>query len=113
MRTRSEEWKVLLEEFKPPHDQNGVFTEEMWKLISAAHADPILGSLYPAISMWSLTLSNSDVFSDIADKFPAISAADGEYRVLAWPHTQDICLFLTSDPAEAVQFAAEIIGKQL
>ncbi|WP_372496992.1 DUF6193 family natural product biosynthesis protein [Streptomyces shenzhenensis] len=111
MRARSEEWKVLLEEYKPPHDQNSVFTEEMWRLISAAHTDPILRSLYPAISMWSLTLSNSDAFSEIADRFPAISAADGEYRVLAWPHTQDICLFLTNDPAEAVEFAAALIRK--
>ncbi|MFF8867813.1 DUF6193 family natural product biosynthesis protein [Streptomyces sp. NPDC015139] len=112
MRSREEEWNVLLEEFKPPQPPDSLATEEMRELISAASENPTLRSLYPAVSMWSLTFSEADLLQDVEDALPAISAADGEYRVLAWPHTKDICLFLTSDPAEAVEFTAEWIANR-
>ncbi|MEU6098618.1 DUF6193 family natural product biosynthesis protein [Streptomyces sp. NPDC047079] len=112
MRNREEEWKVLLEEFRPPHPPGSLATEEMWRLISAASENPTLRSLYPATSMWSLTFSDADLIEDIKDSLPAISAANGEYRVLSWPHTEDVSLFLTSDPTEAVTFTAEWIVNQ-
>ncbi|MET7779675.1 hypothetical protein ABZT28_28485, partial [Streptomyces sp. NPDC005388] len=65
--------------------------------------------VYPSISTWSLTVSDADSFADIKDELPAVSAASGEYRVLAWPYREGVCLFLTSDPTEAVEFAAELI----
>ncbi|MGW2647126.1 DUF6193 family natural product biosynthesis protein [Streptomyces sp. NPDC001393] len=112
MRSREEEWKVLLEEFRPPQPPGSLATEEMWELISAASENPALRALYPAVSMWSLTFSEADSLRDIEDALPAISAAGGEYRVLAWPYPEDICLFLTSDPAEAVEFTAEWIANR-
>jgi hypothetical protein len=107
MRSRDEEWKALLDEFSPPRPSGSLATEEMWKLISAASKNPVLRSLYPAASMWSLTFSESESIEDINDALPAISTANGEYRVLSWPYPKEICLFLTSDPAEAVEFTAE------
>ncbi|MGW0771448.1 DUF6193 family natural product biosynthesis protein [Streptomyces sp. NPDC002676] len=81
----------------------------MWKLISAASQNPTLRSLYPGVSMWPLTFSKVDSIEDMNDALPSISATNGECRVLAWPYAEDICLFLTSDPAEAVEFTAEWI----
>ncbi|MFE2611534.1 DUF6193 family natural product biosynthesis protein [Streptomyces mirabilis] len=109
MRTREEEWNVILGEYKPPHPPNGRATEEMWQLLSAAYNNPTFRALYPSISTWSLTVSDADSFADIKDELPAVSAASGEYRVLAWPYREGVCLFLTSDPTEAVEFAAELI----
>jgi len=37
---------------------------------------------------------------------------DGVYTVLAWPHSEGIVLFQTTDPAEAVEFAAKRIEEQ-
>jgi len=37
---------------------------------------------------------------------------DGVYTVLAWPHSEGIALFQTTDPAEAVEFAAKRIEEQ-
>ncbi|MFJ5310038.1 DUF6193 family natural product biosynthesis protein [Streptomyces sp. NPDC088350] len=109
MRTREEEWNAILDEYRPPHLPGGRATEEMWRMLSAAYNDPTFRALYPSLSTWSLTVSDADSFADIKDEFPAISAASGEYRVLAWPHREGICLFLTSDALEAVEFAAELI----
>ncbi|MGW3669191.1 DUF6193 family natural product biosynthesis protein [Streptomyces sp. NPDC005141] len=108
-RTREQEWHVLLGDYKPPHLPNGHATEEMWLLLSAAYNNSTFRALYPSISMWLLTVSDADSFIDIKDELPAVSAALGEYRVLAWPYRGDECLFLTSDPVEAVEFAAELI----
>ncbi|MET7898265.1 DUF6193 family natural product biosynthesis protein [Streptomyces mirabilis] len=98
MRTPEEEWNVILGEYKPPHLSNSRATEEMWQLLSAAHNNPTFRALYPSISTWSLTVSDADSFADIKDELPAVSAASGEYRVLAWPYREGVCLFLTSDP---------------
>ena len=112
MRNRDEEWDALLEEFSPPHASGSLATDEMWKLISAASENPTLRSLYPAVSMWSLTFSEADSLEDIKAALPAISATNGEYRVLSWPYPEETCLFLTSDPTEAVEYAAEWIGSR-
>ncbi|MFF3581284.1 DUF6193 family natural product biosynthesis protein [Streptomyces mirabilis] len=109
MRTREEEWNVILGEYKPPHLPNSRATEEMWQLLSAAYNNPTFRALYPSLSTWSLTVSDADSFADIKDELPAVSAASGEYRVLVWPYREGVCLFLTSDPTEAVEFAAELI----
>jgi hypothetical protein len=81
----------------------------MRKLISAASENPTLRSLYPTLSMWSLTFSEADSLEEIKDELPAISAVNGEYRVISWPYPDDICLFLTDDPAEAVEFTAALV----
>ncbi|WP_406469990.1 DUF6193 family natural product biosynthesis protein [Streptomyces sp. NBC_01615] len=112
MRTREQEWNVILDEYKPPHVANGQATQEMWQLLSVAFCNETFRSLYPSISMWSLTVSDADSISDIKDELPAISAASGEYRVLAWPYRGDEYLFLTSDPVEAVEFAADLIKER-
>lgn len=108
-RTREQEWNVILEEYRPPHTGSGWVTQEMWELLSAAFRNATFRSLYPAISMWSLTVSDADSISDIKDELPAVSAAAGEYYVLPWPYRGDAYLFLTSDPVEAVEFAAGLI----
>jgi hypothetical protein len=109
MRTREEEWQVLLQEYKPPHPPNSPFTKEMWQLVSAAYESPTFRALYPVISLWSLSVSDADSFADPADRFPAIAAGKSEYRVLAWPYSREVILFLTSDPAEAIEFTADLI----
>lgn len=81
----------------------------MWELLSTAFRNATFRALYPSISMWSLTVSDADLITEIKDELPAVSAASGEYRVLAWPYRGDEYLFLTSDPEEAVEFAADLI----
>ncbi|MFG3589449.1 DUF6193 family natural product biosynthesis protein [Streptomyces sp. NPDC047990] len=108
-RTREQEWNVILDEYRPPHAANSFATQEMWELLSTAFRNATFRSLYPTISMWSLTVSDADSISDIKDELPAVSAASGEYRVLAWPYRGDEYLYLTSDPTEAVEFAADLI----
>ncbi|WP_019067145.1 hypothetical protein [Streptomyces hokutonensis] len=69
MRTREEEWNVILEEHRPSGRPDGHPASDMWRLLSAAYENPTLRALYP----------------------------------------EDICLFLTDDPEEAVEFTAELI----
>ncbi|MFJ9628251.1 DUF6193 family natural product biosynthesis protein [Streptomyces sp. NPDC091280] len=109
MRTREEEWNVILEEHRPSRRPDGHAASDMWRMLSAAYGNPTLRALYPSLSTWSLTLWDADSFTDAEDHYPALSAAGGEFRVLAWPHLENICLFLTDDPEEAVEFTAGLI----
>ncbi|MFF1680297.1 DUF6193 family natural product biosynthesis protein [Streptomyces sp. NPDC058256] len=112
MRTRSEEWQVLLQRYALPQALDSRFTESLAFLIPAAHQNPTFRTLYPVISMRSLAVTDADKIEDSADTLPAIAAMDGVYTVVAWPHSEGTVLFQTNDPAEAVEFAATRIEEQ-
>ncbi|MFD5619887.1 hypothetical protein [Streptomyces yangpuensis] len=106
-RSQEEAWMETLEASRPPHEND--WDAAFWPLLEAASQNELFRSMYPWRSLNQFYPSEFDDMRDRHEPFPSIAAGPGWYSVMAHPVTSGILLFETTDPTEAVTFAAEKI----
>ncbi|HZU54987.1 MAG TPA: DUF6193 family natural product biosynthesis protein [Actinocrinis sp.] len=108
------DWNLLVEAYRPPHEESDWFSPIIWPLLEAAMRQPFLRAFFPSTAMNHLVIYWNDQAWCAAEeeRWPAISvSSDGIYTVRsdAWSRNARE-LLTTSDPEVAANFLAAKIG---
>lgn len=109
-RSHTQAWAEFLEKYPPRPDGEDQPSPSLGLLLQAAVREPVLSSMYPWMSMQQLSVSTSDNWQDWGrEPLPAIFARPDSYSVVDRSARGDRVAFETTDPAEAVAFAARLV----
>ncbi|MFJ2748819.1 SUKH-3 domain-containing protein [Streptomyces sp. NPDC087297] len=112
-RSHAQAWAELLAEYLPQSEGEDPSYPSLGLLLQAAAREPLLGSMYPWMSMQQLSVSPSDNWDDWGrEPLPAMFARPDSYSVVDRSDRGDPVTFETSDPAEAAGFAARLVRDQ-
>jgi hypothetical protein len=114
--TPEQAWTDILAAYEPPHPDSDWFAPLFWPLLGAAHAEPVLGGLYPGQSMIYLGFFDDERWweplSGRFDRTPLIATlSTGTYTVLADARTPaPTPLLTTANPADAARYIAQLLA---